>query len=152
FGRFGYNRLPAWFRTRAGTHADPLAVQRGALANSQTLLTMGDDGARGSLHFKLEDGEPSDGGRLLLSWPQTGASTLAHEIDSLLAEHDREAGLDGGQYVSNPLWRLLPESARSVMVNTFTAGRRLTVHPLGGCRMADSGEEGVVDHRGRVFN
>src|SRR5262249_14789512 len=134
FGRFGYNRLPAWFKTRDGMRADALAVQRGALDHSQTLLIMGDDGARGSLYFKLEDGEPNDGGRLLLSWPRETTSTLIHEIDALLAQHDREPGLNGGQYVPNPLWRLLPDSAQSVMVNTFAAGRRLTVHPLGGCR------------------
>ena len=27
----------------------------------------------------------------------------------------------------------------------------LTVHPLGGCPMADDGASGVVDHAGRVF-
>jgi cholesterol oxidase len=28
----------------------------------------------------------------------------------------------------------------------------VTPHPLGGCNMADSVEQGVVDHRGEVFN
>ncbi|MDQ8035959.1 MAG: GMC family oxidoreductase [Pedobacter sp.] len=35
---------------------------------------------------------------------------------------------------------------------TWTLLRDLTTpHPLGGCRMADSQEQGVVDHRGEVF-
>lgn len=34
----------------------------------------------------------------------------------------------------------------------FTPARNLTAHPLGGCRMGTSVMEGVVDHRGRVFD
>ena len=45
----------------------------------------------------------------------------------------------GGEYVANPLWSpMLHESL-------------VTVHPLGGCAMADDGAHGVVDDRGRVF-
>lgn len=41
---------------------------------------------------------------------------------------------------------------RVVSVPTWTMLRDLaTPHPLGGCRMADSAKEGVVDHRGEVF-
>lgn len=43
----------------------------------------------------------------------------------------------GGSYKENPL---------------FTIGRPTTVHPLGGCPMGNSIEEGVVDPYGEVFN
>ena len=46
----------------------------------------------------------------------------------------------GAEYVGNPLWSpMLHESL-------------VTVHPLGGCVMADDGAHGVVDDRGRVFS
>ena len=51
----------------------------------------------------------------------------------------RRASAAAGEHVTNPLWSpMLRESL-------------VTVHPLGGCAMADDGAHGVVDHRGRVF-
>src|SRR5262249_36391961 len=45
------------------------------------------------------------------------------------------------------------ESARALggihLRNPFNP---ITVHPLGGCRMADDALAGVVDHEGRVFS
>lgn len=46
----------------------------------------------------------------------------------------------GGLFVKNPL------NTRLFMNNL------LTVHPLGGCAMANDGTTGVVDHAGRVFS
>ena len=43
----------------------------------------------------------------------------------------------GGTFVDNPTWHL---------------SRVITVHPLGGCPMGRSADEGVVDAWGRVFN
>jgi cholesterol oxidase len=44
----------------------------------------------------------------------------------------------GGGYFATPLWDFF--------------GHLITVHPLGGCRMGDNANEGVVDHLGQVFN
>ena len=45
----------------------------------------------------------------------------------------------GGTYVANPAW-------------TQKLGKHLvTVHPLGGCRMAEDATGGVVNHKGQVF-
>lgn len=44
------------------------------------------------------------------------------------------------------------KAKRITTLLTWTLLRDLTTpHPLGGCRMADSAAEGVVDHRGEVF-
>jgi cholesterol oxidase len=58
-------------------------------------------------------------------------------IDAILALHRRMNEATGGRPGSDLGWRLF----RSL----------LTLHPLGGCRMAATPESGVVDHRGQVF-
>lgn len=173
FGRLGYSRLPGWF-AHAGIGRDPLASHRDALDHSQVFLIMSDDGARGRLCWRGEasamdpeaggvipvwngECEPAapDGARNAKDDPGTAqqdTSASLERIDSWLATHDRSKGLDAGQYIHNPLWKLLPDSATAVMSGKFPGGRLLTVHPLGGCRMADGIEEGVVNDAGQVFN
>jgi len=46
----------------------------------------------------------------------------------------------GGTYLKNPL------------SNQFMGQDLITVHPLGGCIMADSADRGVVNHMGQVFS
>lgn len=148
-GRIGSNRLPAWFRG-PGRGRDPLAVQAGAIEHSQVFLVMGRDGARGSLRF--EPGRSADdAGQVVPVWPEGETGVIAG-IDAAFRRLDRRGGLRGGQFVPSPGWRLLSATAGAAMSGTLPGGRLVTVHPLGGCPMADSGRDGVVDHRGRVFN
>jgi cholesterol oxidase len=58
-------------------------------------------------------------------------------IDATLAMHRRMSEATGGRPGSDLGWRLF----RSL----------LTIHPLGGCRMAATPESGVVNHLGQVF-
>ena len=61
-----------------------------------------------------------------------------HETPKTLQKAIAEAM--GGRYVSFPLW------------NGF-ANRKLTItHPLGGCPIAPTNADGVVDEFGRVFD
>lgn len=148
FGRLTYNRLPAWLAGRK--QLDPLAVHRQAQEHGQVFLMMCDDGARGTLQFK---GEPQE------NQPELGTIVPHWEVDSpaltaatdCLANQDRKPGLNNGQFVANPAWRLLPKMASTVMDGAFPGNRLITVHPLGGCRMADSDADGVVNHDGQVF-
>jgi cholesterol oxidase len=91
------------------------------------LLIMGRD---------VPDGRMSLAGeRLEVDWRKDNGSHeyferarhVAHRISDSL----------GGEFLDNPIWML---------------NRVITVHPLGGCRMAESDAEGVVDPYGRVFN
>ena len=77
-----------------------------------------------------------DGDEVKVDWPAVGDLPIFdHNADVLR----RASAAAGGEHVTNPLWSpMLRESL-------------VTVHPLGGCAMADDGAHGVVDHRGRVF-
>ncbi|MEQ8965511.1 MAG: GMC family oxidoreductase [Azospirillaceae bacterium] len=58
-------------------------------------------------------------------------------FDAIVETHRRLSEVEGGRAKPPPFWRWF---------------KWLTsVHPLGGCAMADSAEAGVVDHRGEVF-
>jgi cholesterol oxidase len=158
FQRLGKPALPAWHASRqaGASPADPLTVSDGALDHSQVLLVMGDDGSAGTLRLRV----PSDGRRataldrahLVVDWPSVARNPSLRLSDAVLEPQDRGPGFDGGQYVPNPLWRLLPREASSVMSGPPPGGRAITVHPLGGCPMGDSAASGVVNHAGQVFD
>ncbi len=88
-------------------------------------------------------------GRLLLkkSWLHGGRKRLHLDWDIRQSE-------DNFKKV-NELHKKLAQANNPLSVTTlptWTLLRDLTTpHPLGGCRMADSREEGVVDHRGEVY-
>lgn len=72
--------------------------------------------------------------RLKLAWDYRAAE---HAVEELVKMHSRLSAATGGRAVIPPTWRWL----RNLV----------TPHPLGGCKMADSAAQGVVDHRGEVF-
>ena len=74
--------------------------------------------------------------RRAIEWPGCGTRRFFERANRRL---DRAATASGGHYLRSPIYdRLLRH-------------RVITVHPLGGCVMADSAEGGVVDERSRVF-
>ncbi len=73
--------------------------------------------------------------RVQLSWPQVG---LAREVTQVQDALGRVIEPLGGVFVPNPLWA----GAKHSLV---------TVHPLGGCAMGTSREDGVVDTRCEAF-
>jgi cholesterol oxidase len=88
-------------------------------------LGMCEDAADGTLAL-----EPS--GALDLEWNPAASAERFQELEEALREL---SGALDGDYVPSPL--------------SF-AGDLLTAHPLGGCRMAASPSDGVVDHRCEV--
>ncbi len=102
---------------------------KGAVRHSQTYLVMGHDDAKGELSL--------DDDRLRISWPGVGRQPLFQQIRDNLEAATRPLG---GTYLRDPIW-------------TNVLGDHLTtVHPLGGCVMADTAERGVVNHKGQVFS
>jgi len=96
-------------------------------------FAQGVDAANGTLtlHHHFLSGEPC----LALTW-DVGKSRQV--IESIIAMHQRFSAETGGHAVVPPTWSLLKAL--------------VTPHPLGGCGMAATPLNGVVDHAGEVFN
>ncbi len=101
----------------------------GAVHNTQTFLTMAHDDNKGQL--KLEDD------RLRIHWPDVGKQPIFKKVAD--KQHQATAAL-GGTYLKNPV------------TNRITGEDLVTVHPLGGCVMADTAATGAVNHKGQVFS
>jgi cholesterol oxidase len=104
--------------------ADPLDA---LLNHSQLYLIIGHDGAGGALEMHDD--------RLRIVWKDVDDLPVFARADQAVSELTAAAG---GHHVHNPLWKRL-ESL-------------ITVHPLGGCAMADDVDHGVVTDGGRVFD
>ncbi|MEP6636786.1 MAG: GMC oxidoreductase [Acidobacteriota bacterium] len=102
---------------------------RGAPRNTQTLLVMAHDDAQG--HLYLEDD------RLRISWPDLPQQPIFGKVEDRLKQ--ATAAL-GGTFLKNPI------------SSQFLGQDLITVHPLGGCVMANSADTGVVNHAGQVFS
>jgi cholesterol oxidase len=107
-----------------------LAGRAARLATRRTLtyLVMSSDDGDGRLRLGRHGVE--------VDWADVGREPVFASDNEALRT---AAGAIGGGYLAQPAWS--EEGGFSVV----------TVHPLGGCVMADDAERGVVDHRGRVF-
>jgi cholesterol oxidase len=101
----------------------------GAMQNTQTYLVMTHEKSSGQM--KLVDD------RVRVEWPEIGDEPIFEKVNERLYEATKALG---GTWVRNPLWT---EAFKHHLV---------TVHPLGGCSMADSAATGVVNHKGQVFS
>ena len=114
--------------------------------HSALYAIMGDDGAAGSIEI---DGTPNNmnDGIARMRWSELPKKKRFARQVNRLAEL---TGGSGGRIIPNPVWRLLPPQLEWLLGNE--RGPLTTVHPLGGCVMADDAAQGVVDHLGRVFS
>lgn len=106
---------------------------KGALNHSMLYLVMAVDDAGGVVSLGGND-------KVKIHWPSVRHDPIFEKIDRELQEHARTLG---GTY------RQLDR------VNPFVRGRKsnlVTAHPLGGCRMGEDADGGVVDADGRVFD
>ncbi|BEU24086.1 alpha/beta fold hydrolase [Paraburkholderia sp. 22B1P] len=101
----------------------------GAMRNTQTFLVMAHDDESGQI--TVENGRPR------VNWPNAGKQPIYETVEKTLIA---ATGALGGTYVRNPISADLFQN------------RTVTVHPLGGCGMADDAAHGVVDQAGRVFS
>lgn len=133
--------------------ADPAAVDPELISRTAVYATMGDDGAAGKLdlvervahpdkeHLRLDDDVRVD-------WSGVAGHEVFREAMRVL-EDAHEA--TGAYVMANPMWRALPGAIANILDDGQIGGSVLTVHPLGGCAMAEHGEHGVVNRLGQVF-
>lgn len=106
-----------------------LGAYHGATLRTQSYLAMGHDGSDGTMSLASD--------RLRISWPGVGAKPVFTKIQSAMIDATRaHAGIS----TANPIW------------NDAFGKSLITVHPLGGCNMADSAAGGGVDHTCKVFS
>lgn len=101
---------------------------RGALANTQTYLSMGHDEAAGKLRL-VED-------RLCISWPGAVTQGVYRNLQKSVLT---ATAVSGGIAIRPPMWK------------EFLSHNLITVHPLGGCPLGEDAERGAVNERGQLF-
>ncbi len=111
---------------RAATNLFRVLLRDGELDNSAVMLGMGHDGAIGRVELD-QRGNPT------IKWPGLKDAEFRRQM---WAEFERIATAEGGRYK-----RLAAFGDNLV-----------TVHPLGGCALADDPIDGVVNARGEVFD
>ena len=110
--------------------------------HTQVLLTMGHDGSAGYL-VRLPDRDTS-----VPVWPGDVAQIDTYREQARVFARAENAG---GVHLHPLSWQLVPRMAETLMTGPKAPRAMLTVHPLGGCPMAEHFDDGVVDHRGRVW-
>lgn len=130
--------------------ADPLASSEAVTLRSMAVALIGHDGADGQLSLRDPDGDgpPSDG-QLDIDWPTLCHDTSFDARQQALREHCERRGWRT-RVLPNPAWRPLPGTLEDLFGEQH--GPLLTVHPLGGCPMADDARRGVVNDLGEVFD
>lgn len=107
-----------------------LGAWHGATINTLTYLVMSHDSSSGVMYLDGKD-------NLRIDWPGAGAEPVIGEANTMLLKCTAQIG---GTYVESPIWTELFKKSL------------ITVHPLGGCVMADNGAAGAVNDRGQVFS
>jgi choline dehydrogenase-like flavoprotein len=133
---------------RPGPGRDPAAIDPDAIERTAVYATIGDDGAQGVIRLHEEDGAWLADDGVAIAWPDVGKRPVFTEAMRILQDAHRR---DGAILIPNPMWRLLPSAMGQILDGGEIGGAVLTVHPLGGCAMAEHADEGVVNHLGQVF-
>lgn len=137
-----------WSRHGAGAGAiDPAAVDPEAIGRTAIYATIGEDDAQGVLALPEHEDALACDDRLSVKWPRVGEQPVFRKAIELLEKvHKASKAI----LLPNPLWRPLPQRIGGVL-DGDVGGAVFTVHPLGGCAMADDASRGVVNEYGQVF-
>jgi cholesterol oxidase len=100
-----------------------------ALKRTQTYLVMAHDDSKGKI--VLQDD------RARVVWPGVGTQPIFTAVNGAMAAATHAIG---GEHIPTPTWKAI------------THNNLITVHPLGGCAMAEDAAGGVVNHKGQVFS
>ena len=136
-----------------GNGTDPAAVDPRVINGCQLFAAMGNDGANGTLQLVpgWNDAAVADrvqGGAIRIHWPDVGKAKVFQVQEETFRRIAKEKGWT---YLPSPAWQPFPAVLSGSLSGEKPSGLVFSVHPLGGCGMADRAEDGVVDHMGRVF-
>jgi cholesterol oxidase len=107
----------------------PLGAHHGPVDRTLTYLVMSTDDSGGRVVLEND--------KINVVWPGVAEQSVFARDNRILAAATQALH---GTEIPDPLW-------------AWAGGRSLiSVHPLGGCVMADDAANGVVDHAGRVFD
>jgi cholesterol oxidase len=128
-----FGREPERLRDKAAVAAREaesllLGVYRGATQHTQTFLVMTHDDDDGKI--RLEDD------RVRVDWKRVGYEEIFQLVNHRL--HESSVAIKAA-FIADPIW------------SKVTGDSLITVHPLGGCVMAEDASGGVVNHKGQVF-
>ncbi|KAI1367565.1 glucose-methanol-choline oxidoreductase [Xylaria arbuscula] len=112
---------------RAGSFFLGPYFRKGAIERTQVYLIMSHDSSQA--YLTLKEDKP------VLEFIGVGRSDHVKYLNRILEKATRAVG---GTFVQNPFYSLLGQ-------------QQITVHPIGGACMADSGDMGVTNHAGEVF-
>lgn len=101
----------------------------GAVNHTQIYLVMTHDDGKGEMVLEKDN--------LNIKWKGVGKQEIFNKVSGELYSATDALG---GSQIPNPTWNKLMDYDL------------VTVHPLGGCGMADDATNGVVDHKGQVFS
>ena len=147
---------------RPGQDSDALDPDK--LARSAVYLSMGCDSSNGELGFLADTPHANTGlhGRSRVRWGeeregQLPAGAVNDNVSTGAVYLAAEASLNavsrlGGTLIPNPMWRAGPTALLDQLSGPKQLKSTMTVHPLGGCGMADDICGGVVNHFGAVFD
>lgn len=139
--RFADGSVSAWHEQHK--KHDFLARSSALGEHSQALLIMGLDAGDGRLEW--------EGDRLKPVWTTAAGADYFSRLDERLRSDERNV-FDGGLFMQNMLSQPLPPGFDGVLEGADELrGSLLSVHPLGGCCMANDIDHGVVNTRGQVF-
>ncbi|MGH2604582.1 MAG: GMC family oxidoreductase N-terminal domain-containing protein, partial [Dehalococcoidia bacterium] len=124
-------RLRWFYQEIARLAGDHEALAKALPARTMIFLGMGKDASDGRVTLRKRLGRRP---ALTIEWDHARTKPL---IDRMEREFRRISQRLGGVYVVNPLWGLLR--------------RLITVHPLGGCAIADDAAGGVLTPCGEVW-
>jgi cholesterol oxidase len=107
----------------------PFGSYRGPVGRTLTYLVMSTDNSGGQIAMEND--------RVRVVWPEVGEQPAFARDNLILATATQALQ---GMETPDPLWAWT------------NASSLITVHPLGGCVMADDATMGVVDQKGQVFD
>lgn len=126
----GVRTAGSWLSELAGEAESFLGgPYRGAVHKMQTYLVMTHDDGKGTLSLQND--------RLDIRWPDVGKQPIFDKVRQAMLSSSEALG---GVFVKNITW------------NKLFHYDLVTVHPLGGCCMADDASGGVTDDTGNVYS